>query len=66
MLKSDAIAHFTSQAELARRVGRSESTVSEWPEVLPLGVALIVEKLTEGQLTVDWSRYPKAPEALRP
>jgi hypothetical protein len=66
MLKSSAISHFGSQAKLARAVERAESTVSEWPEVLPLGIAVIAEKVSRGKVRVDWALYPKVPEALRP
>lgn len=66
MLKAQAIAHFGTQAKLADQVGRAESTVSEWPDVLPLHAALVVEKLTGGKLLIDWSMYPDAPKGLRP
>lgn len=65
MLKSDAIAHFGSQAKLARELNRSESTVSEWPDVIPMGTAAVLELLTRRRVRVDWSRYPDAPPALR-
>jgi hypothetical protein len=66
MLKSDAISYFGNQAKFAEEIGRAESTVSEWPDVLPLHVAVIVEKIAHGQVSVDWSKYPDAPRALRP
>lgn len=65
MLKSDAVRHFGTQAKFAEEIGRAESTVSEWPEVLPLGIALMVEKMAAGKLAIDWSKYPDAPKALR-
>jgi hypothetical protein len=65
MLKSDALSYFGTQAEFARELGRAESTISEYPPVLPLEAALLTEKLTRGKRKVNFKLYPKAPPRLR-
>lgn len=58
MQKTDAIQHFGSQKKLAEALGmKSQSAVSEWPEMVPLGRALQIEKITRGKLKVDLSTY---------
>jgi hypothetical protein len=66
MRKADAISFFGNQAAYARALGRAQSTVSEYPEVLPLEAALLTEKLTKGKRRVDYALYPNAPPGLRP
>lgn len=65
MKKSDAIAHFGSKAKFAREIGRAASTVTEYGEVLPLGIAMLVEKLSKGRVQVDYSLYDDLPPSLR-
>jgi DNA-binding transcriptional regulator YdaS (Cro superfamily) len=60
MLKSDAISYFGTQQKLAAAIGRAESTVSEWDEVVPLAAAALIEKVTRGKRKVDYSLYPEA------
>lgn len=61
MRKSDAVSHFGTQQKLATAIGKSQSTVAEYPEVLPIGIALLVEKVSEGKVPVDLSLYPEIP-----
>jgi hypothetical protein len=65
MRKSDAIAHYGSQQRLADALERAPSTISEWPEVVPLEPALILEYMTRGKrnaLRIDPALYPKLPK----
>jgi hypothetical protein len=59
MLKSAVIAHFGSQAEVARFLHISRPSVSEWGEVIPEGAAYKLQVLTAGALRVDPSLYAK-------
>lgn len=59
MLKSDAIEHFGSQAAISEKTGYAESTVSGWPDVIPLEAALVIEDVTRRRLRVDRSLYPR-------
>lgn len=67
MRKAVAISFFGSQVKFAKAIGRAESTVSAYPEILPLGIALITEKVTEGKIRPDYSLYSDAllPPSLR-
>lgn len=60
MLKSDAISYYGTQQRLAAAIGRAESTVSEWPDVVPLASAVLIERATRGKRKVDYSLYPQA------
>lgn len=69
MKKSDAIRYFGGQVNLARAVERAPSTVAEWPEIVPLDHAFVLQELTKHRkprLKVDYSLYPKLPKGLRP
>lgn len=57
MRKADAVIYFGNQAKFAEEIDRAQSTVSEYGDVLPLNIALLVEKLSEGNLKVDYSLY---------
>jgi len=68
MRKADAVSHFGTQQKLAEALGRSQSTVAGWGEVVPLDCAFLLEKLTRKNrdpLKVDLSLYPKVPKSLR-
>lgn len=65
MRKADAIAHFGTQQKLARALGRSQSTIAEWPEAVPLESAFILERLTKRRLKIDFKLYPKVPQSVR-
>lgn len=60
MLKSDAISYFGTQQKLAAAIGRAESTVSEWPDVVPLASAVLIERATRGKRKIDYTLYPEA------
>jgi hypothetical protein len=69
MLKKDAISYYGTQQKLADAVERSQSTVAEWGEVVPLEHAFVLERLTRGRknaLKVDLSLYSKVPAGLMP
>lgn len=53
MTKSDAIAYFGSQKAIYLILGRSKSTVSNYPEKLPRGVQFELHVKTNGALKVD-------------
>ncbi|MFN1149178.1 Cro/CI family transcriptional regulator [Serratia liquefaciens] len=59
MNKSVVTGHYKSQREIALLLGISEQAVSQWPEIIPEGAALKLEKLTNGELKYDASLYPK-------
>ena len=63
MLKKTAIDHFGSATALARAIGRTTSAVTEWPDVIPEGMAYKIQVITGGLLQVDHSLYVKKPEA---
>lgn len=63
MRKSDAIAYFGTQAKLAAASGYAESTVSGWPEVLPLEAALVIEAKSRKRIRLDRSLYPRLADA---
>lgn len=58
MKKKDAIEFFGSASALAEKVGISPPAVSMWREIVPLGTATRIEKITNGALSVDLSCYP--------
>ena len=58
MKKQDAIHYFGSAANLARALGISKPSVSQWGEYIPPLRAFQIEKLTHGQLCVDKSKKP--------
>lgn len=57
MNKLTAIDFYGTQRNLARALGISESSVSQWPELIPKGAALELEKITNGALKCDLSLY---------
>lgn len=48
---------------MARAIGRTTSAVTEWPDVIPEGMAYKIQVITGGLLQVDHSLYVKKPEA---
>jgi len=60
MLKSAVIAHFKTQAAVARALEISEAAVSLWDEVIPEGSAYKLESITRRVLRVDPALYSKA------
>ena len=59
MKKVDVINFFSGVCNVAKTLGITHPSVSEWGEVIPEGAALKLEKLTNGELKNDASFYPK-------
>lgn len=64
MLKETAIKHFGSAAAVGRAIGRAPSAITEWPEVVPEGMAYKIQVITGGILQVDQSLYQKTRERV--
>ena len=62
MTKDQAIAHFGTQAALARALGIQRAAVHGWRGV-PLGRQYQLEVLTGGALKADRSEKPRAEDA---
>ena len=65
MLKETAIKHFGSAAEVGRALGRSPSAITEWPEVVPEGMAYKLQVITGGLLRADPTMYQKNGKAKK-
>ena len=59
MLKQRLIDHSGSGTKLAEFLKISQSSVSQWGDVIPEKQALRIEKLTNGALKYDASFYTK-------
>lgn len=59
MKKTDVLSHFGTQQKVADALGISQRAVSGWDEVIPMGRALQIEKVTRGRLKADLSVYDK-------
>ncbi len=59
MKKSDAIAYFGKRIALARAAYVSPAAVTQWGELVPLGTAALLEKLTGGKLKLNPADYRK-------
>ena len=57
MKTQHAIEHFGSAAALARAVNITRSAISQWGDLVPLGTAARLEKLTNGALVLDLEDY---------
>lgn len=57
MKKSQAVDYFETQAEIARLLNISESTVSRWPEDIPLKYAWRLERASKGDLRMRLDDY---------
>lgn len=57
MLKADVIKYYGKQAEIVRVLGVSKSFVSQWEDIIPEKYALLLDKLTEGDLRYDPAAY---------
>jgi hypothetical protein len=68
MLKANAVAHFGTQQHLADALGLAQSTISGWPDVVPITWAAVIEKMTMSDgsavLPVDLTLYDKVPPGL--
>lgn len=59
MKKLEVIRHFGTQVKLAKILGISQASISNWGEVIPEKQALRLEKVTRGELKYDPSVYDK-------
>lgn len=57
MRKADALAHFGSQAEVARAAKVSRSAVNQWRDLVPPLSAKRLEVATDGKLVFDPDLY---------
>ena len=57
MHKSEAVSYFGTQKKLADALGIKQGSVSGWKDLVPIGRALQLEKLTRRRLKVDLSLY---------
>ncbi len=60
MLKQQLIDHFGTGTRLAEFLNISQSSVSQWGDVIPEKQALRIEKLTKGALKYDPALYAKS------
>lgn len=64
MLKTNVIAFFGGRgaiSHIAVLMGLTHGAVSQWPELIPKGAALELEKITSGALKCDLSLYRERP-----
>ncbi len=61
MNKSSAIDFYGTQRAVALALGVSDQAISAWPELIPKGAALELEKITKGALKCDLSVYKSRP-----
>lgn len=64
MYKKDIFSFFGYQGaikKISTALGISHSAVSQWPELIPKGAALELEKITNGALKCDLSVYKSRP-----
>jgi transcriptional repressor of cell division inhibition gene dicB len=59
MHKQDAVSYFGTQQKLANALGITQGTIGGWGELVPMGRALQLEKITNGALKADLSVYVK-------
>lgn len=57
MLKTSVIEHFKTPTKAAIALGVHKSTISNMPERVPWQYALLVEKITNNQVCIDFSMY---------
>lgn len=57
MRKSDVLSHFKTQIAVAQKLGITKSAVSQWPEIIPEGMAYKLQVVTRGALLVDPTLY---------
>jgi DNA-binding transcriptional regulator YdaS (Cro superfamily) len=56
MKTSDAVTFFKTKTNLAKKLGITHSSVSQWGEDVPELRAFQIERLTNGELTVHSSK----------
>ena len=57
------VQYFGSAAAVAKALGISRAAVSQWGSLVPLATAARLEKLTNGELTLDIRHYDKPESA---
>lgn len=57
MKRSKAIEYFGSQVNLAKGLGITKSSVSQWSDLVPEKQALKLDRITGGQLKYDPTYY---------
>ena len=60
MKKQIAVDHFKGKSKLAKALGISPASVSQWPEDVPELRAYQIERLTKGKLKADLPRLQQA------
>lgn len=60
MWKSSVYRYYKSFKAIAKAVGISKSAVSQWPDLIPEGMAYKIESITGGKLKVRARLYRKA------
>lgn len=60
MYKAVAIAHFGNTVKLAKILGITSSSITQWGEIIPEKQALKLERLTNQALKYDPVLYEKA------
>ncbi len=60
MWKSAVYRHYKSFKAIAEALGITKSAVSQWPDLVPEGMAYKLESLTRGKLKVRARLYRKA------
>lgn len=61
MNKSEVTQYFGGVCKTAEALGIKHPSVSQWPELIPKGAALELEKITNGALKCDLSVYKSRP-----
>lgn len=57
MEKETVLKHLGGTTATAKFLGIAKSTVSVWPELVPWKYALLLERLTNGELVYDPQAY---------
>ncbi|MGI2108437.1 Cro/CI family transcriptional regulator [Shewanella frigidimarina] len=60
MKKKIAVDHFKGKSNLAKALGISPASVSQWPDDVPELRAYQIERLTKGKLKADVPRLQQA------
>jgi DNA-binding transcriptional regulator YdaS (Cro superfamily) len=60
MKKKIAVDHFKGKSNLAKALGISPASVSQWPDDIPELRAYQIERLTKGKLKADIPRLQQA------
>ncbi len=53
MRKKDVLIHYGTQVKLAKVLGISQASISNWSEIIPEKQAFKLEKATDGKLQYD-------------